>query len=186
MRISKPYKWAFALLFISLLIAIAVKIVKKDNKEGVNLEVISLGDLSQRIDDFQLSRFVMERLIWKVRAKTAIVHNEDEDISIDDVEIIYAPQGGAPITLSADRGRYNLDSTNFYAEKVDNDIDIQIGEGITMKGERLEWSEKERKIEIPGRVRMVSEKFVLEGEDLLANVDSGTYEIRKNIRAMVW
>lgn len=186
MRISKPYKWAFVLLFISLLIAIAGNMGRKERREGATLETVFLGDLVQRIDDFHLNRFRGENIRWEIGAKTAVIRNGEEDASINDIEIIYTPQNGTPINLYAEKGKYNLSSNNFYVEKVEKEINIQIGEGITIKGGRLEWSEKKREIESPGKVRVVGEKFVLEGEDLLANVDSGVYEIRKNIKATIW
>lgn len=186
MKISKPYKWAFVLLFIFLLIAIAGNMGRKESRDEATLETVFLGDLSQRIDDFHLNRFSGENMRWEIGAKTAVIRNGEEDASINDIEIVYTPQDGTPIHLSAERGKYNLSSNNFYIEKVEKEIRIQVGEGITIKGGRLEWSEKKREIESPGEVHVAGEKFVLEGEDLLANVDSGVYEIRKNIRARIW
>lgn len=186
MKISKPYKWVFVLLSIVLLIAIVGDMGRKERRKVATLDTVSLGGLVQHIDDFHLNRFRGENIEWEIGAKTAVIRNGEEDASINDIEIVYTPQDGTPIHLSAEKGKYNLSSNNFRVEKVEKEINIQIGEVVTIKGGGLEWSEEKREIESPGEVRVVGEKFVLEGEDLLADVDSGIYEIRRNIRATIW
>lgn len=184
MSVYRPYRWV--LIFALLLLIIGGLLVGRKGEKSFTLETISLGDLVQRIDDFHLTRLKGENVEWEMKAKSVMIHNRDEDASIKDINIIYISGGGTPIKLSAEKGRYNMGANTFFAERTERDVDIKIGHGLTIKGSGLVWLGDKREIHSPGKVQVIGERFVLEGEDLVANLDSGIYEINKNIRATMW
>lgn len=160
--------------------------IKREGREGDTFETVLLGDLVQRINDLHLTYFRGESIEWEIEAKSAIIRKGEEAAAVKDMHITYIPQGGTPINLSAEKGRYNLSENTFFAEKVERDVDIKIGLGLIIKGSEFTWLGDERKIYGPGKIRVIGESFALEGEDLVANVDNGIYEISKNIRATMW
>jgi len=88
--------------------------------------------------------------------------------------------------LSADKGRYNISTNSFFMEKEERDVSIRLARDITINVDNLIWSDEDRQVRSTGMVHVTGQTFVLEGEELTANLDSGIYEIRKNIRARIW
>lgn len=185
MIIHKYYKWGFLFAFLLLLI-VGVVITGKGDKNSRVLETVLLGDLVQQIDDFHLFRFIEEDVEWELKAKSSVMHNGEEDALVRDINIVYIPKGETPIRLSAEKGKYDINKNTFFVEGGEEDVDIKIGKGIAVRTKSLKWLGENKEIHSSGRVQVVGEKFILEGEDLTAFVDNGVYEINKNIHATIW
>lgn len=185
MNVSTPYRWA-VIFTLMLLVGISFIFIRREGKGGSMLGTVSLGNLVQRIDDFHLTHYKGEDIEWEIVAHNAMIYNGEEDARIRDFYMTYVPKGGSPVKISAEKGRYNINANTLMVEKVDRDVDIEIGQGLTIIGSRFSWSGDKREIFGPGNIRVVGERFYLEGEDLSGNVDNGLYEIKKNIRANMW
>ncbi len=158
----------------------------RDSEKVGSLEIVLLGDMVQRIDQFHLIRLRGEDIEWEIGAKRAIIYNGEDDTEIQEIDITYNPPGGTPIKLIAERGRYNIGTNTFYVKKLNRDVDIKVGKNLIINTGSLVWSEEKRERSSPGQVHVRGEKFILEGENLIANLDTGVYEIKKNIQATVW
>ena len=178
-------KWVFIIPFLFLVLVVVV-ISWREGKRVETFDTVSLGNLSQRLDHLQVIRLKGEDIEWDIRAKNAIIYKDEEDAIVNDIEIIYNPEGGDPVKLTGEKGRYNINKNTFFVEKQEKDVDISIGKGIFIKTGNVEWLEDKREIHSHGKVYLKGKKFVLEGEELVANIDSGRYEINKNIRATLW
>ncbi len=185
MSAHKPYKWIFLCIFLLLVIIVAMMRGKGVRKIEA-LETVSLGDLSQRIEGFHLTHFKGEKIDWELEAGSAIIHSGDENALVHPIDIIYITASGTPIKLFAEKGIYSIGKNTFFVGKEDGGVNINIGKGITIKSDDLAWSGDKKEIHSLGRIQVIGERFLLEGENLIANVDSGVYEINKNIRATVW
>lgn len=167
-------------------IALAVVITRgKRLQKTEAMETVSIGDLTQRIEGLHLIHFRRENVDWELAAKDAVIRNGEEDASIQEIDINYVTDGGTQVRLLAAKGAYNINKHIFTVEE-DGGVDIRVGRGITIKSDQIIWSGEKKEIYSQGKIQFIGEKFILEGEDLVANVDDGVYEINKNIKATVW
>ncbi len=187
MRISNNWKIALAIIyFIFFIVVLAGFFSGYRDKPDRHSEMKTLGDTVQEIDDFYLTRINGSDVEWEIGAKKASIASSDEDAVLEDINITHRSQSGGIIILSADKGRYNIGTNSFLMEKENRDVSIRLASGITINVESLLWSEEDRQVRSKGVVYVTGQAFDLEGEELVANIDSGIYEIRKNIRARVW
>lgn len=187
MRITGKWKLTIGLIYF-LLFAIIVAGFLGDDRGSYKRQsvMIPLGDTAQRIDDFNLTRISGSEIEWEVGAKSASIESGEEDAVLHDINIAHRTASGSLITLSADSGRYNIGTNSFFVEKTERDVNIKIAQDITISVDNLIWSDEERQVRSSGLVLVTGQSFVLEGEGLLASLDNGVYEIRKNIRARMW
>lgn len=180
-----PYRWGIILALL-LIVFIAILFKGRDVKKGERLDTVSLGNLSQNINDFHLFRLNGKEIEMEIMAKKAIVSSEEDDALISGIKITYNPQGSRPIQLYADKGKYNINKNILFVEKEDKDVDIKIGRNISIKANSFQWLEDRKEIQSPGKVYVSGDNFTLEGEVLVADLNNGVYEIKKNIKATMW
>ena len=158
-----------------MMVVVVIGITKEKRPKKIEMmETVSIGDLTQRIEDLHLIHFRREDVDWELAAQNVVIHNGEEDASIQDIDITYVTKGGYSIIK------------NIFSVEENGVVDIKVGQGITIKSDNLVWSGDKKEIYSEGKIQVIGEKFILEGEDLLANVDDGVYEINKNIKATVW
>ena len=185
MIINKPNKWVFLSIFLIMMVVLVIGITRgKRLKKIETMETVSIGDLTQRIEDLHLIHFKREDVDWELAAQNAVIRNGEEDASIQKIDITYVTKGGTRVRLLAAKGGYSINKNIFSVEE--GGVDIKVGQGITIKSDNLIWSGDKKEIHSQGKIQVIGEKFILEGEDLVANVDDGVYEINKNIKATVW
>ena len=186
MIIDKLNKWFFLSIFLIMMVVVVIGITKEKRPKKIEMmETVSIGDLTQRIEDLHLIHFRREDVDWELAAQNVVIHNGEEDASIQDIDITYVTKGGTRVRFLATKGGYSIIKNIFSVEK-DGGVDIKVGQGITIKSDNLVWSGDKKEIYSQGKIQVIGEKFILEGEDLVANVDDGVYEINKNIKATVW
>lgn len=187
MRITSKWKILLGVIYIFLFAVVVAGFFSgyKDTP-GRRSVMKTLGDTVQKIDDFYLTRINGSNVEWEIGAKSASIQSGEEDALLQDINITHRSQAGSVITLSADKGRYNIGTNAFFMEKADQDVSIRIARDITIRVGNLMWSDSDRQVRSTGMVHVTGQSFVLEGEELVANLDSGIYEIRKNIRARIW
>ena len=182
---NKTYTWT--IIFIIVLSVIFV--VFTGSKRGVKnpmFQTVSLGDLIQQINDLRLVRFRGEDVEWEMKAKSAILQNGEDDTEVKEINIFYVSHNGTPIKIAAEKGRYNINKNSFFFNKGEDGVNIKIGQSITIKSGDIAWSGEMREIHSQDKVKIMGEKFILEGEDLIANLDSGVYELNRNVHATMW
>ncbi|MDD5435851.1 MAG: LPS export ABC transporter periplasmic protein LptC [Nitrospira sp.] len=180
-----PYRWVI-ILILCLFVFIVILFKGKHVKKGDGLDTVSLGSLSQNINDFHLFRLNGKEIEMEILAKKAIVSSEEDDALISDIKITYNPQGSRPIQLYADKGKYNINKNILLVEKEDKVVDIKIGRNVSIKANSFQWMEDRKEIQSPGKVYISGDNFSLEGEVLVADINNGVYEIKKNIKATMW
>lgn len=187
MRITSTWKLLIGIIYFALFTVIVAGFLGGDkdthNRQSV---MTTLGDTVQLIDDFYLTRISGSDIEWEIGAKNASIASGEEDAVLQDVHITHRSHSGGVIILSADKGRYNIGTNAFSVEKVERDVRIRIAGDITINVGNLIWSDEDRQVRSRGMVHVTGQAFDLEGEELVANLDSGVYEIRKNIRARMW
>jgi len=186
MIINKPNKWVFLSIFLIMMVVLVIGITRGKRPQKIEMmETVSIGDLTQRIEDLHLIHFRRENVDWELVAQNAVIRNGEEDAAIQGIDITYITKGGTRVRLLAAKGGYSINKNIFTVEE-DGGVDIKVGQGITIKSDSLVWSADKKEIYSEGKIQVIGEKFILEGEDLVANVDDGVYEINKNIKATVW
>lgn len=187
MRITSKWKLLIGILYIALFTVIVAGFLGGDKDTHNRQSVMkTLGDTVQKIDDFYLTRINGSDIEWEIGAKNALIASGEEDAVLQDINITHRTPSGAIIILSADNGKYNIGTNSFYVEKAEKDVRIKIARDITIHVGNLQWSDEERQVRSSGTVHVTGQAFILDGEGLVANLDSGIYEIRKNIRAKMW
>lgn len=180
-----PYRWTVILaLFIFVFMAVLIK--GKDVKREERLDKVSLGNISQRISNFHIFRLNGEDIEMEIKADNAVVYSGEEDTSIHGIEITYNPHRSRPIKMYADKGRYNNSQNILFVEKEANDVDIKIGSNVTIKAKSFQWLEDKKELHSSGKVFVNGDNFSLEGEGLVADINNGVYELKKNIKAAMW
>lgn len=169
-----------------LIVIVATLMESRMGRNNTIFQTVSLGDMSQRIDDLNLINLKGGEVEWEVKAKNTIIQNGEDDALVKDIDIFYLSHNGTTITLSAPDGIYNVKKNTFLLARREGGVEIKIGQDITIKTANLAWSSDNREIYSPGKIQVQGNRFLLEGEDLKVNVESGTYEINKNIRATIW
>lgn len=185
MAAYRSYRWAIIILFL-FLVVIVVAISHREKTMVERFDTVSIGNLAQRIDNLHIVRLKGEDIEWDMKARDAVIYNDEEDATVHGIEITYRTGKGTPVKLSGEKGRYNINKNAFSMERQEKDVEISIGKGLVIKTGNIEWLEDKREVHSSGRVYVKGKKFVLEGEDLTARIDSGTYEINKNIQATIW
>ena len=187
MLITSKWKLLLGVIYIFLFIVVVAGFFSgyKDSP-GRPSVIKTLGDTVQEIDDFYLTRVNGSIVEWEIGAKKASIVNGEEDALLQDINITHRAHSGGIIILSADKGRYNIGSNSFLMEKEERDVSIRLARDITINVGNLIWSDEDRQVRSTGMVHITGQTFVLEGEGLVPNIDSGIYEIRKNIRARIW
>jgi len=187
MLITSKWKLLLGVIYIFLFIVVVAGFFSgyKDSP-GRPSVMKTLGETVQEIDDFYLTRVNGSIVEWEIGAKKASIANGEEDALLQDINITHRAHSGGIIILSADKGRYNIGSNSFLIEKEERDVSIRLARDITINVSNLIWSDEDRQVRSTGMVHVTGQTFVLEGEGLVANIDSGIYEIRKNIRARIW
>ena len=179
MRITSKWKLFLGVVYIFLFIVMVAGFFSgyKDNPDRPSV-MKTLGDTVQEINDSNVE--------WEIGAKKASIASGEEDAVLQDINITHRAHSGGIIILSADKGRYNISTNSFLMEKEERDVSIRLARDITINVDNLIWSDEDRQVRSTGMVHVTGQTFALEGEELVANLDSGIYEIRKNIRARVW
>ena len=187
MRITSKWKLFLGVVYIFLFIVMVAGFFSgyKDNPDKPSV-MKTLGDTVQEINDFYLTRINDSNVEWEIGAKKASIASGEEDAVLQDIHITHRAHSGGIIILSADKGRYNISTNSFLMEKEERDVSIRLARDITINVDNLIWSDEDRQVRSTGMVHVTGQTFALEGEELVANLDSGIYEIRKNIRARVW
>lgn len=187
MRITSKWKLFLGVVYIFLFIVIVAGFFSgyKDNPERPSVND-TLGDTVQEINDFYLTRISGSNVEWEIGAKKASITNGEEDAVLQDINITHRAHSGGIIKLSADKGRYNISTNSFFMEKEDRDVSIRLARDIMINVDDLIWSNEDRQVRSTGMVHVTGQSFVLDGEGLVANLDSGIYEIRKNVQARIW
>ncbi len=187
MRTEKKWKLLIGIIYISLFTIIVAGFLAGDkdthNRQSV---MMTLGDTVQKIDDFYLTRINGSNVEWEKKKKSASIASGEEDAVLQDINITHRSPSGGIILLSADKGRYNIGANSFFVEKAERDVSIRIARDVTINVGNLAWSDEDRQVQSTGMVYVEGQTFVLEGEELVGNLDTGIYEIRKNIRARMW
>ncbi len=186
MSIANKWKYIGVIYLFLFIVVVAGFLGGDKNTDHRQTVMTTLVDTAQQIDDFLLTRIHGENIEWEIGAKRATIVAGEEDAMLQDIIITHRLESGGIITLVADKGKYNIDSYSFFIEKADRDVSIKIGQGITINVSSLEWFDEDRQVRSSGRVQVTGQGFTLEGEGLVATLDSGVYEIKKNIRATMW
>lgn len=182
---KNTYRWTI-ILALFIIVSITVLINQRNEGKTTLLDTVSLGSLSQSINNFHLFRLNNEKIEMEIFARSAVVYSGEEDAAIRSIEITYNPQGKRPIKLYADKGSYNINKNILFVEKEDHDVDIKIGSDVTIRADKFRWLENQNELNSPGKVYIKGDNFYLEGEGFVADIDSGVYEIKKNIKATMW
>ncbi|MCC6544482.1 MAG: LPS export ABC transporter periplasmic protein LptC [Nitrospirae bacterium] len=187
MRMTSKWKLLLGVIYIFLFIIVVAGFFSgyKDNLERPSV-LSTLGDTVQEIDDFYLTRVNGSIVEWEIGAKKASIASGEEEALLQDINITHRTQQVGTITLTAEKGRYNIGTSSFFMEKEDRDVIIRLSRDVTINVGNLMWSDEDRQVRSTGMVHVTGQAFVLDGEGLVANLDSGIYEIRKNIRARIW
>ena len=187
MRITSKWKLLLGVIYIFLFLVVVAGSFSgyKDNPDRPSV-MKTLGETVQEINDFYLTRISGSNVEWEIGAKIASITSGDEDAVLQDINITHRAHSGSIIILSADKGRYNIGTNSFLMEKEERDVSIRLAQDISINVGNLIWSDEDRQVRSMGMVHVTGQTFSLEGEELVANLDSGIYEIRKNIRARIW
>jgi len=187
MRITSKWKFFLGVIYIFLFIVVVAGFFSgyKDKPERPSV-MKTLGETVQEINDFYLTRISGSNVEWEIGARKASITSGEEDAVLQDINITHRAHSGGIIILSADKGRYNISTNSFLMEKEERDVSIRLARDITINVDNLIWSDEDRQVRSTGMVHVTGQTFALEGEELVANLDSGIYEIRRNIRARIW
>src|SRR4030067_2385870 len=173
MRITSKWKLLLGVIYIFLFAVVVAGLFSGYNDTpGRHSVVKTLGDTAQEIDDFYLTRINGSVVEWEIGAKKASIASGEEDALLQDINITHRDHSGGIIMLSADKGRYNISTNSFLMEKEDRDVSIRLAGDITMNVDNLVWSNEDRQVRSTGMVHVTGQAFVLEGEGLIANLDS--------------
>src|SRR4030066_1985556 len=105
MIIDKLNKWFFLSIFLIMMVVVVIGITKEKRPKKIEMmETVSIGDLTQRIEDLHLIHFRREDVDWELAAQNAIIRNGEEDASIQEIEITYVTKGGTRVRLLAAKG----------------------------------------------------------------------------------
>ncbi|MCC7201115.1 MAG: LPS export ABC transporter periplasmic protein LptC [Nitrospirae bacterium] len=187
MRITSKWKLLIGIIYIALFTVIVAGFLAGDKDVHKRQSVMqTLGDTAQKIEDFYLTRIANSKIEWEVGARNATIASGEEDAVLQNINITHMTPSGSTIVLTADNGRYNVGTNSFFIEKGENDVSIRIAQDIVINVGDLVWSDEDRQVRSSGMVRVTGQTFVLDGEELVADLDTGVYEIRKNIKARIW
>lgn len=140
----------------------------------------------QRIEGVKLYRFKNDLTEWEIEAQDALVHKGKDYATLHDIKAVYTSPDRSPFKIIADRGTYDMDTDIFYAEKIEDDVNIRIGDKLTIITNSVSWYGSESRIHGEGKARLKGKRFILEGKGLSGSLSEGTYEIGKDIKALFW
>jgi LPS export ABC transporter protein LptC len=176
-------------LFIFLLVLVVsvpflLFTAKEESVKGVTAikqDIISLADLS--IHKFHFTEREKGKRKWEIWADRAERFLSRDLVHMDRVKVEFLLDEGGWVHLSGRLGDY------FEKEKrieLSGDVQVQTDSGYTLYADQLVWEEKQKRISSEKPVRMVTERYVIEGERMSYQTDSKKLNLVGGIRTVIY
>lgn len=173
----------FLSAFIALSIAglAALVIVHYQTKDKYKIVFNEDKQVSVKIDKVHYSGTKEGRIEWVLDAESAVRSKNTDMVVLDTVKLVFYAKNGTPYTLKAKEGKFRESTGEVTAT---GGVTVESKEGYKLAVENAEYMMKTKKITSKDHVEITSDRIDVKGEGLLVDVDTGTLEILKNVKAV--
>lgn len=135
-----------------------------------------------RIDDFSLFQTREGKVELEIKAMQAELFEEEGRVLLRDLKITINRDNGMRVYLVGDNGSFNTVSKDFQINKVDKDINVNLGDDLTVVTESIRWINEKREIVSDSPVEIRGTGMVIKGNQLAVNLDSQQLEVSGDVK----
>lgn len=135
-----------------------------------------------RIDDFSLFQTREGKVELEIKAMQAELFEEEGRVLLRDLKITINRDNGMRVYLVGDNGSFNTVSKDFQINKVDKDINVNLGDDLTVVTESIRWINEKREIVSDSPVEIRGTGMVIKGNQLAVNLDSQQFEVSGDVK----
>lgn len=145
--------------------------------------LISRADIE--MEDLHLNQLRDGQRIWSIQAENAVLYDDRNEIVLNNLSATILTADGFNIEFSGDRGRFDTKTQDFEVEKREGELDVQLGNGYTLRTLSLRWVNQDQEVVSVFPVSILSPGFRIQGRGMTADLKTQQFMIREDVRVQV-
>jgi len=139
-------------------------------------------DIGVKVEGLNYANTRDGRTIWRLKAVKATSFKSKELMVLEGVRLMFYPKDGEEVRMKARNGKFNEAKKVVFAS---GDVVVSSPSGFTLKTERLRYDTSAGRITSGEPVIISQGEMRVRGVGFKADVDSGTFYIMKDVRAVI-
>lgn len=140
--------------------------------------------LLMSMEGFRFSRSENGRIAWRMQAGFADLY-ENREAQLKDIKIIVNQPGRGEAVLLGDSGTMDTQSGNAVVKGGEQEVRVVTSDGYLLTTNSIEWNARLRKVKTSEPFKLLGREIYLEGRGITADIDSGTLEVKDNVKAVL-
>lgn len=153
-----------------------------------------VGDLSVELDlssgpkvvlnNFKRSESKDGRKLWEITAEKGVFSPNTQEAQVDNPKLQFFKKNDVTITLTSRKAVINFDNqTLANAELLEEVLLVQDNPSFIMTGDKALYDQKQ--VLIPGPVTIRTDEILIEGEDLVGDVEAEVFTLKRNVKSII-
>lgn len=144
-----------------------------------DLSLFSSSDI--HLDGFLLKEFQEGVLRLNISARQADYFDNQSLLKLEDIQGIIRDSSGRVVSFQGGVGHVNSKTRNFFIGKSDTDVQIHLGNGLTLKASSLIWKDDVGKLVSSDPVQISGKGFVIDGNGFSFALEKQELYLDKNV-----
>ena len=119
---------------------------------------------------------------WEVEARLAQVFESEHQTLLEDVQIHWYRPSGWGMTINAENGTIDTDTSNLQLENQHDPIVVTLESGYTILTQRLGWKNDSQEFHTRDPVKIKGNGLTITGIGLIGNPESGEFTILEDVQ----
>lgn len=142
----------------------------------------TLSQADAGIDQFTYRQSHAGTVQWEVKAEHGRIFESDNRAVLKDVLVTLYDDDGKEMTVAADHGTINTETSDFELVKHSGPIAIRTKDGYTIYTNHLQWVNARRQLSTDDPVQITGHGVLVTGEGLRGNIDREQFTVLENVR----
>lgn len=184
MKTRKLLKKLLLLVSLSLIILIAIFLIKNRNKlpKSFDVEIVKTG-INVSIENFHLIEEKDGKKQWELNADKAEIINSKGITRLRNIKINFFQKNGHNLSVSADKGI--IQNSNHDIELTGN-VEVSNLEGYSLKTENLKWVSDKKIIRTDDEIEINGADLNITGKRMTVDVENEIFEIYGGVRVLYY
>ena len=122
---------------------------------------------------------------WEVEAQKAEIFEAEHQAVLQVVQVTMFERQGKEMTIQADGGTINTETSEFDLQNHQNPIVIKLANGYTIFTPHLHWSEGKQEVNTETPVTIEGHGMTITGNGLIGHFDTEEFTLLENVRVRV-
>jgi LPS export ABC transporter protein LptC len=123
---------------------------------------------------------------WELKADRAEVFEKDQKALLEKVAVTIQTSQGIGLSLEGDAGSINTRTKDFYLEKKEGPMVIQLSNGYTIETPALSWLNEQKMIVAEGPAHITGPQVEISGSELRVAPENQEVTISGHVQALVY